>query len=66
LEHPPDGRTRVFLDDRTEPPPGADWRPFAVDGAYKVISGVDMDVVIGGTKTGDEPKGRRLPSVSPP
>ena len=47
LDHPPDGRTRVFLDDGTEPPPGTDWRPFAVEGTYTVVGGVDVDVVVG-------------------
>jgi len=59
LDHPPDGRTRAFLDDGTELPPGADWRPFAAGGAYKVIISVDLDAVLGRTKTEDEPGGPR-------
>ena len=54
LDHPPDGRTRVFLDDGTEPPPGADWRPFAVEGTYTTIGGVDIDVVVGRRKADAE------------
>jgi hypothetical protein len=47
LDHPPDGRTRAFLDDGAELPQGADWRPFAVEGTCTVIGGVDIDVVVG-------------------
>lgn len=53
LDHPPDGRTRVFLDDGTELPQGTDWRPFAVGGVYKVISGVDLDAELGRTMADD-------------
>ncbi len=47
LDHPPDGRTRVFMDDGTELPQGADWRQLAGEGTYTVMGGIDIDVVVG-------------------
>ncbi|HVS39961.1 MAG TPA: hypothetical protein VMS17_30665 [Gemmataceae bacterium] len=58
FDHPPDGRTRVWLDDGTELPQGVDWRPFAVEGTYTSYSGIDIDVVLG-SKPADVDSGDR-------